>query len=125
MQTRIIVSGIVKHGEEYLLLKRSLNNYSPNDWEFVTGFIEEKETSESAVLREIREETGLDGIIEKAYSPLEIFGRNGRYIFIPYLVQVPSQEVTLSEEHTEYFWTNKDKLLNYKGTVKELVELLG
>ncbi len=124
MQTLIIVAGVVQYKNKYLLLKRSPQNYSGGDWEFVMGFIKEKELAEFAVLRELQEETGLTGTIIKPLSPVEVMGRKYRYVVIPYLVEVHSRIIVLSDEHTEYVWTTKKELPTYKGIIMAIINLL-
>ena len=119
-----IVSGIVTNGGEYLVLKRSLDACSPGEWEFVSGFIEKKESPEQAVLREVREETGLAGKILRSYRPIVIFGTNDTYLFRPYLIEVMSRDVLLSEEHIEMKWVGKDCLRGYMGLVKDIAALI-
>ncbi|MFH1917234.1 MAG: NUDIX domain-containing protein [Nanoarchaeota archaeon] len=119
-----VVSGIVTNGGEYLVLKRSLDTCSPGEWEFVSGFIEKKESPEHAVLREVREETGLAGKILQSYRPIVIFGKNDTYLFRPYLVEVKSRDVLFSEEHIEMKWVGKDCLKGYDGLVKEIAALI-
>lgn len=67
MKTYAIITGVIKFGEKILLLKRNPErHFSPNKWQPVSGFIGEKEPAEDAVLREVKEETGLCGKIVKA-----------------------------------------------------------
>ena len=66
MKTYFVVTGILKHKNQFLILKKAPNdrNY-PNRWSFCSGFVKEFESGEDSCLREIKEETGLDAEIVK------------------------------------------------------------
>jgi NAD+ diphosphatase len=54
-----VVAAIVEHGDDVLLVR---NKGWPEKWYgLMTGFLERDETPEAGVLRELREELGLDG----------------------------------------------------------------
>ncbi|MCX7816252.1 MAG: NUDIX hydrolase [Syntrophales bacterium] len=57
-----VVSAIVARKREILLVKRARHPY-PRRWCLPTGFVEAGESIEEATLRELREETGLEGHI--------------------------------------------------------------
>lgn len=56
------VLGVIRRTDgRYLITKRAMNKeWAPGWWEVPGGAVQAGETSEEAVLREIREETGLD-----------------------------------------------------------------
>lgn len=115
METYATVIGIVKFQDKILLLKRtSTRTSSPNKWQPVSGFIKEREPAEDAVLREIKEETGLDGTIEKKGKVFEISDDYGRWIIMPFLVSVNSNIVEIdSGEHSEYSWVRPKEIHNF------------
>ncbi len=74
-----IVIGVIQKGEYCLIQKRPANGLLGGLWEFPGGKIEMGESGEEALLREIREETGLDvdldqkiGTINHAYTHFKI-----------------------------------------------------
>ncbi len=98
---------------EFLLLKRSPDEYYPNLWQMVSGKIKESETAYNTALREIREETNLSPekfwvapTVNSFYSP------DKDYIcLIPVFaakVKFDSQ-VILSKEHVEYKWVTPEE----------------
>lgn len=101
---------------EFLLLKRSPEQYYPNLWQMVSGKIKENETAYDAALREIKEETSL--IPEKfwvAPTVNSFYSPDKDYIcLLPVFaakVKVDS-EVKLSSEHTEYKWLSSEDAKN-------------
>ncbi len=97
---REIVGLIVFDGEKFLILHRKLNW---KGWEYPKGGIEEGETHEEAIKRELWEETGLERY--------ELIGKISEFEFIDkarnrkghtynYLLRVPSTAVVkINNEH--------------------------
>ncbi len=98
----------------------------------VTGGVEAGEDPEDAVKREIREETGIEkilniqntGKIYKYTHPGE-----GDYLCKEYcyLIEIDDEVHHLNEEHIEYKWLKKDDFINtldWYGDKKDLKELL-
>lgn len=111
-----VVKGLVEHNGKFLLLKKAKSIIPGNlgKWECSGGRIKIDEDPEQALLREIKEETGLDCKIEKALPPLyvekgEIY--NFTHVF---LVKASSREVKLSEEHSEFKWVKPSEVKNMK-----------
>ncbi|NOQ37350.1 NUDIX domain-containing protein, partial [archaeon] len=128
MKTYAAVVGIIKFDDKILLLKRNGKRAtSPNLWQGVSGALKEREAAEDAVLREVKEETGLDGMIVKAEEIIDVSDEFGRWIVIPFLVSVDSDDVRIDEnEHTEFRWVSPEEVDNFNcvvGTRKELVVL--
>jgi len=74
-----IVIGLIQKGDRLLIQKRPSKGLLGGLWEFPGGKIEKNEGGEEALLREIKEETGLDvqlgekiGSIEHAYTHFRI-----------------------------------------------------
>lgn len=100
-----VVAALVEH-EQGVLLVRGVG-WPEKLFGLVTGFLERGETPEQGVLREVREETTLDG---------ELVGPIGTYAFLPrnelilaYHVRARG-EVRLSDELTAYKLIDPAKL---------------
>jgi len=102
-------------GLQFLLL-----HYSKGHWDFPKGHIEENESAEEAMLRELKEETGIASV--KVIPGFEerityFFKQNGETIkkeVIFFLVESATKGVRLSFEHIGYEW------LPYKEAVKKV-----
>jgi 8-oxo-dGTP pyrophosphatase MutT (NUDIX family) len=112
---------------EYLLLKRlpERNGF----WQPVTGGMEEGETREEALCREVKEETGVKNIVAVIeglhYFEFSDPNLNQEYV---YDVEVsPSEEIVLDgKEHSEYRWCScKEalRLLHWKENKEALRRL--
>jgi dATP pyrophosphohydrolase len=101
---------------EFLLLKRSPEQYYPNLWQMVSGKIKESETAFNTALREIKEETNLTPekfwvapTVNSFYAPdkdyiclLPVFAAKVKY----------DCKVILSKEHNEYKWLSPEEAKN-------------
>ena len=98
---------------EFLLLKRSPEQYYPNLWQMVSGKIKENEAAFNTALREIKEETSLTP--EKfwvAPTVNSFYAPDKDYIcLLPvFAVKVKfDSEVVISDEHVEYRWLKPEK----------------
>lgn len=119
MNTYAVIVGVVKFKEKILILKRIPNNkFSPNLWEHPSGFIKEHESAEDATIREVKEETRLEGRIIKSGKVFEASDKWGRWVIVPYLVSVNSDEVKIDpKEHCEFKWIKPREINNFKCVI--------
>lgn len=114
-KTKLSVCGVIIHKGRFLIVKRSENDdFLPNYWEFPGGDVETSENLEDALIREIKEEIGID----IAHNKKELIGiseefmnedKTERYLQLNYKVELQSKpKITLSSEHVVYDWTTKD-----------------
>ncbi|PID82933.1 MAG: NUDIX domain-containing protein [Clostridiales bacterium] len=112
---RITVKGILLKKDKILILKRSIRNKKVEGlWELPGGGVDYNENPNHAIIREIKEEVGIDA---KSVTPKYIFHikkDKGKILGITYLITFDNSNITLSKEHLEYKWVNKDELNNYK-----------
>ncbi len=116
MKTYFVVTAIVKHNGNILILKKSPKDWNyPNKWSFCSGYAREFESAEENVLREIKEETGLNArIVKKGKLFQKDDTSNGKsWVIMPFLCNVKSQNVKLDHENAEFKWINIKELKKY------------
>jgi len=122
MKTRIFTSGILMRKGKILIVKRGPTAPRfPNMWDDIGGHPNENENAEDCMIREAKEECGLDVKIKKAGKVYEYYDDYGRAIAIPFLLESNSSKVKLSFEHVEYKWIEPKELKNY-DCVPDLIE---
>lgn len=107
----VAVKAIIKKGNEFLIIKKSnTETVTPNNYDIPGGRIKFGEDVETALIREIKEETGLNINIKcptnvwtfKVKDDFQLVG-------ITFLCEFVSGDLLLSEEHESFEWlTSKD-----------------
>lgn len=116
MKTRIVLTGILRDNDLFLVVKRNENDdLYPGAWEFPGGHLEDGETLKDGLKRELMEEIGytedFNPIITHYFD--EVKEKNNELIHdleIDFIVNVDKSKVNvkLSEEHSDYKWVSKD-----------------
>ena len=120
-----VALAVPKHGNKYLLLKRSEQNSSSGQWTFPGGKIEEGETPKEAALRELEEETNLKGEVLETGEAYIGEGELGYWKIIPSHVKLHKKEVELNREHSDHKWLALEQLKSHDtmGEMKSLKAL--
>jgi 8-oxo-dGTP pyrophosphatase MutT (NUDIX family) len=117
-------------------IKFLLLHYEAGHWDFVKGNVEKGEDMRETVLREIKEETGIDDIsfMEGFERKISYFYKRERKTIYKevtfYLAETKTEDVTLSYEHIGYDWLEFEEALerltykNAKETLKEAWKFL-
>jgi 8-oxo-dGTP diphosphatase len=102
----VAVKGLVINNGKVLIVKRSIEDeVGGGTWEFPGGKIDFGENLESALGREINEETNLEVIVEKILYAVSFNTNPSRQVvLLTYLCRSESRNVLLSEEHSDYLW---------------------
>lgn len=119
----LTVSCLIHNNESILLQDRA-----KKDWKGLTlpgGHIELGESIVDAVIREMKEETGLTIIHPKLCGIKQFPIENGRYLVFLFETNDYSGDVISSEEG-EMYWVKKSELsnLNTVGDINELLQVM-
>ena len=104
--------------QKFLILKDAYSEY----WDLPGGHLDDGETSDEALMREVQEETGL-----KCSEHDEIFTRwmklGDEEKAVMFFFSNASGNIKLSEEHIDYKWITLDEMKDYNlGKFKGIIE---
>jgi 8-oxo-dGTP diphosphatase len=100
-KTIAVVCAIIILNDKILAVQRGPQMSLPLKWEFPGGKIEENETEEACIKREIREELNIEILLLKKLSSSFYQYPNIRIDLIPFVAQYLSGEIVL-KEHQSY-----------------------
>ncbi|MBN2119802.1 MAG: NUDIX hydrolase [Candidatus Omnitrophica bacterium] len=106
----VAVSLVENKQGEVLIVKRNLKP-GINKWSLPGGFVEFGEAPESACLRELKEETGLRGKIERLIGVyIQKTREYGSVLVIGYMVKISKDYLSLNSELRDAKFFNKKEL---------------
>lgn len=100
------VIGIIRKADNILLMRRAqTKSTNPGKWESVSGKVEFNEHPNDALHREVKEESGLNVVIdERPVAVCQTMRGTEPMILIYYVCDYVSGDVALSKEHDAYKW---------------------
>lgn len=119
---KVVLGGVVIKDNKILIVQRNMNeDIFPGLWELPSGKKEDLETAEASLIREVKEETGLDVM---PIIPFNVFNYQIEKIDvikdstqINYLVKPVNDQdklnVILSDEHQDYKWVGINEMDAY------------
>lgn len=112
---RIMVKGIVKYGERYLVVKKWYDDRValPYQWQFIDGLIDFKEDPEKSAIRHIYEQTGLTVEVDRVLYTWSFTTGDVFNIGVTYLCLASCEEVLVSEELSGFSWIKRDEFKDY------------
>ncbi|HXS15273.1 MAG TPA: NUDIX hydrolase [Candidatus Saccharimonadales bacterium] len=133
---RHVTVGAIAYNEkgQVLLVKRSEKYSRPGTWTVPGGFLDRDRTVKEAVLKELKEESGVDGKIEALFhindNPNRPHEDRQNVDFI-YLVKVTSNLFSHDDEITQVAWFDKNTLpseeefaFDHRATILKFFEYL-
>ena len=106
-----VTCGVIRNdNEEILVVQRGAKSDHPGKWEFPGGKVEEGESDEDCLIREIDEELGMD-IIICAKLPEVYYDYGFKQIkLVPFVCDTLDEKPSLTE-HKDYRWTSAQELM--------------
>ena len=112
MKSIHVVAAIIKKNNQYLVVQRNKNKYMGLKWEFPGGKVDENESFESALKREIQEELSIEINIYKKIAEETYKDEKIDIILHYYLSSQKNGTITLSE-HENLAWVEKKDFEKY------------
>ncbi|SRR5699024_10971244 len=114
-----VVCAIITNRDKFLICQRSSNMKLPLKWEFPGGKIEENETNEEGLIREIYEELGLRINVNKALTSIKHNYPEFSIELIPYVSEIVSGNLK-PIEHKEVRWITLEELNNFDWAAADI-----
>ena len=107
-----VVAAVIVKDSKILCVQRGFSklDYISKKWEFPGGKIEENESFEDALIREIQEELRLKIKVEKLFLTVDHTYQDFHLTMHSYLCETENTELTLTE-HLDFKWLEKEGLL--------------
>jgi 8-oxo-dGTP pyrophosphatase MutT (NUDIX family) len=124
METYATIHAVAQNIEgQYLILQRAADRTSPGKWNFITGYIKERESAEEAALRELKEEANLEGEVLKTTEPWWRDHDDGkRFVIITSLIKIKDQAALKvdTRESQAYKWVSpEDDIVQGSSIMRE------
>ncbi|QQD13399.1 (deoxy)nucleoside triphosphate pyrophosphohydrolase [Sphingobacterium sp. UDSM-2020] len=114
-----VTCAIIEHNNKVLICQRSATMKLPMKWEFPGGKIEQDESKEDCLQREIKEELGMIITIDRALKPVEYQYPDFSICLYPFICRWESGQV-VPTEHKQAIWVDASELLNYDWAEADL-----
>lgn len=120
MKTILAVIGIIEVNNKFLLTKRhEPDRQFHGYWHLPGGGVQDRETPEEAIVREMKEELGVDVTIKSMLPGAFTRYRNNKSwkgVFLGYIVTMnnPKATITLNSEASEYAWFTFEEIKKLK-----------
>ena len=122
----LTVRGVIKNdADEILIVKRHPKSRTdPEMWELPGGKVEKGEFFVDALIREIKEETDLDGEIGEFCEAVQNDYMHKRTVQLIMYLEDISGEVKISDEHTDWMWAGLEELkhLELSSSLKKVLK---
>lgn len=121
----VCVGAIAVHNDRILLIQRGRGS-GIGLWSVPGGRVEAGETLAEAVVRELREETGLEGICGELLGIAERISAAYHYVILDYRVELldPRQHPVAGDDAANVAWLALGELIEHRGLVEGLLEFL-
>lgn len=108
-----VAAAIVHLDGKILITRRAPGVKLAGMWEFPGGKLEHEETAQECIIRELREELGVDSIAGEILTSTTYTYPNGTIELIAIVVKLQSTQFTL-QVHDLFEWVQPEDLLRYE-----------
>jgi 8-oxo-dGTP diphosphatase len=117
--------GAVVVDEDRLLLIRRGHGPAAGEWSVPGGRVERGELLAEAVVRELAEETGLEGVCGELIGWVERIGDDHHFVILDFAVQLldPTAQPVAGDDAQEVAWASLDQVAE-RALVEGLAEFL-
>jgi 8-oxo-dGTP diphosphatase len=121
---QFVVGAVVQSQDDVLLLRRPANDFMGGLWELPSGKVEPGEALDAALIREVKEETGLDvSAIEHYLGSFDYTSGSGKASRqFNFAVDVAAAKPVVLQEHDVYQWARLDGELPVTDAVKTVLK---
>lgn len=107
-----VTAAILIKDRKILIAKRKADDRQANKWEFPGGTVEQDETPEACLKREIREEFGINVSVSSFFGESVYHYDHGAIKLLAYRTHWESGTITL-KDHADYRWVTSEQLTEY------------
>ena len=113
---------IIVRNAQMLAVQRGLQSSHPLKWEFPGGKIQEGETAEECIIREIEEELSIEIVVERQLDAVEFDYGSKQIKLIPFVCRIESGSIVLNE-HLDKCWfkMNQWQTIDWSAADRELI----
>lgn len=104
-----VTCAVISYADKILAVQRGQTQDLHGKWEFPGGKVEDNESEEECLIREIREELCLDIKLDERLHPVEHTYEKYTIRLIPFIATILGGELLLTE-HQAYRWLTLDTL---------------
>lgn len=98
-----VTCAIIVEKDKVLATRRSETMPHPLKWEFPGGKLKDGESPEVCIVREIREELGVEVVVKQVLSPVTHHYQEHSIKLIPFICHILDGIISLTE-HMDYSW---------------------
>lgn len=108
-----VVAAIIKKEGKYLITRRAPPKHLAGYWEFPGGKVENGETPEVSLMREIKEELNITIKVNSFFMENEHIYPSKRILLLAYSCELIEGEIAL-KDHDRFAWIEKNQFSGYK-----------
>lgn len=108
-----VCAAVIKKEDRYFAVQRGPNGEVGNKWEFPGGKLEQSESQEAALIREIKEELGVELKIKSFMLTIHHEYKTFNLTMHAFLCEIVKGNITLLEDQGNFKWLTPKEMLDY------------